>query len=65
MNLAMTIFSMITAWMATIIAMLWGLLRVSRRYPPYAQCLLSMFLHSDDCQFLEPWCSAERQTYSC
>ncbi|MEX5670042.1 hypothetical protein ABFV57_34925, partial [Pseudomonas neuropathica] len=37
MSLAMTIFSMIAAWMAIALAMLWGLLRIARRHQPYAQ----------------------------
>jgi hypothetical protein len=32
MNLAMTIFSMIAGWMAVSIAMLWGVLRITRRH---------------------------------
>ncbi|MDF2643219.1 MAG: hypothetical protein K0R45_2492 [Pseudomonas sp.] len=32
MSLAMTIFSMIAAWLAIACAMLWGVLRVSRRH---------------------------------
>lgn len=34
MNLAMTIFSMIAGWMAVAIAMLWGVLRITRRHLP-------------------------------
>ena len=34
MNLAMTIFSMIAGWMAVSIAMLWGVLRITRRHLP-------------------------------
>jgi hypothetical protein len=34
MSLAMTIFSMIAAWMAIAISMLWGVLRVARRHHP-------------------------------
>jgi hypothetical protein len=37
MSLVMTIFSMIAAWMAIAIAMLWGVLRIARRHLPYAQ----------------------------
>jgi hypothetical protein len=37
MSLVMTIFSMIAAWMAIAIAMLWGVLRIVRRHLPYAQ----------------------------
>lgn len=32
MSLAMTIFSMIAAWLAIACAMLWGVLRISRRH---------------------------------
>lgn len=32
MSLAMTIFSMIAAWMAIALAMLWGVLRIARRH---------------------------------
>ncbi|VVP60687.1 hypothetical protein PS874_06083 [Pseudomonas fluorescens] len=32
MGLAMTIFSMVAAWMAIALAMLWGLLRIVRRH---------------------------------
>lgn len=32
MSLAMTIFSMIAAWMAIALAMLWGMLRIARRH---------------------------------
>lgn len=32
MNLAMTIFSTIAGWMAVSIAMLWGVLRITRRH---------------------------------
>jgi hypothetical protein len=34
MNLAMTIFSMIARWIAVAIAMLWGVLRITRRHLP-------------------------------
>ncbi|WP_101209031.1 hypothetical protein [Pseudomonas sp. 43NM1] len=34
MSLAMTIFSMIAAWMAVALAMLWGVLRIARRHQP-------------------------------
>ena len=34
MNLAMTIFSMIESWMAVAIAMLCGILRITRRHLP-------------------------------
>lgn len=34
MSLAMTIFSMIAAWLAIACAMLWGVLRISRRHVP-------------------------------
>ncbi|WP_150817645.1 hypothetical protein [Pseudomonas fluorescens] len=37
MSLAMTIFSMIAAWMAISLAMLWGVLRIARRHQSYAQ----------------------------
>jgi hypothetical protein len=36
MSLVMTIFSMIAAWMAIAIAMLWGVRRIARRHLPYA-----------------------------
>lgn len=32
MSLAMTIFSMIAAWMAIATSMLWGMLRIARRH---------------------------------
>jgi hypothetical protein len=34
MNIAMTIFSMIAGWMTVSIAMLWGVLRITRRHLP-------------------------------
>ena len=37
MSLAMTIFSIITAWMSIAISMLWGILRIARRHHPLAQ----------------------------
>ncbi|MNY26035.1 hypothetical protein D3C86_1598600 [compost metagenome] len=37
MSLAMTIFSMIAAWMAISLAMLWGLLRIARRHQSCAE----------------------------
>lgn len=33
MNLAMTLFSLIAAWMAVALAMLWGVLRILHRHP--------------------------------
>ncbi|WP_439879056.1 hypothetical protein [Pseudomonas prosekii] len=48
MSLAMTIFSMIAAWMAVALAMLWGVLRIARRYQPpvavsvYRECRAPM-----------------------
>ncbi|MFJ5282774.1 hypothetical protein ACIP66_02795 [Pseudomonas sp. NPDC088429] len=38
MSLAMTIVSMIAAWTAIAISMLWGVLRIARRHHPLAQC---------------------------
>ena len=32
MSLAMTLFSMIAAWMAIAMSMLWGMLRIARRH---------------------------------
>lgn len=37
MNLAMILFSMITAWMAVAISMIWGMLRIARRHSPLVQ----------------------------
>lgn len=37
MNLAMTIFSFIAAWMSIATSLLWGLLRIARRHPPVVQ----------------------------
>nr|WP_314486517.1 hypothetical protein [uncultured Pseudomonas sp.] len=37
MSLAMTIFSIITAWMSIAISMLWGILRIARRHHPLVQ----------------------------
>ena len=37
MSLAMTIFSIITAWMSIAIPMLWGILRIARRHHPVVQ----------------------------
>lgn len=37
MSLAMTIFSMIAAWIAIAIALLWGMLRIARRHQSTAQ----------------------------
>lgn len=34
MSLSMTIFSMIAAWLAIALAMLWGMLRIIRRRMP-------------------------------
>jgi len=34
MSLSMTIFTMIAAWLAIALAMLWGILRVARRRVP-------------------------------
>jgi len=34
MSFAMTIFSIFAAWMTVAIAMLWGVLRIARRYQP-------------------------------
>ena len=41
MSLAMTIFSMIAAWMAIALAMLWGLLRIVRRHQSCAEDITS------------------------
>ena len=41
MSLAMTIFSMIAAWMAIALAMLWGLLRIVRRHQLCAEDITS------------------------
>lgn len=40
MSLAMAIFSMIAAWMAIAIAMLWGLLRIARRHQSCAEDII-------------------------
>ncbi|MGE8167814.1 hypothetical protein E2H86_21920 [Pseudomonas putida] len=32
MSLAMTLFSLISAWLAVALAMLWGVLRIARRH---------------------------------
>lgn len=32
MSLAMTLFSLISAWIAVALAMLWGVLRIARRH---------------------------------
>jgi hypothetical protein len=37
MSFAVTFFSMIAAWMAIAISMLWGMLRITRRHHPFAQ----------------------------
>lgn len=37
MSLAMTLFSLIAAWFAIALAMLWGVLRIARRRQPQAQ----------------------------
>lgn len=37
MSLAMTLFTMIAAWMLAAMAMLWGVLRIARRHHPVAQ----------------------------
>lgn len=37
MSLVMTIFSMIAAWIAIAMAMLWGVLKFARRNLPFAQ----------------------------
>lgn len=38
MSLAMTLFSLIAAWCSVALAMLWGVLRIIRRYqPPVAE----------------------------
>lgn len=44
MSLAMMIFSMIAAWMAVALAMLWGVLRIARRhhYPTEADSAAGM-----------------------
>jgi hypothetical protein len=34
MSLAMTIFSIMAAWMSIVISMLWGVLRIARRSHP-------------------------------
>lgn len=34
MSLAMTLFSLIAAWFAIALAMLWGVLRIARRHQP-------------------------------
>lgn len=41
MSLAMILFSMITAWMAVAISMLWGVQRIARRYYPLVQTSMS------------------------
>lgn len=41
MSLAMIIFSMIAAWMAIALAMLWGLLRIARRHQSCAEDITS------------------------
>ena len=35
MSLAMTLFSLIAAWFAIALAMLWGVLRIARRHQPH------------------------------
>lgn len=37
MSLAMTLFSLIAAWFAIALAMLWGVLRIARRHQPPVQ----------------------------
>jgi hypothetical protein len=37
MSLAMTLFSLIAAWFAIALAMLWGVLRIARRHQPQVQ----------------------------
>lgn len=37
MNLAMTIFSIIAAWISIAISMTWGVLRIARRHHPLVQ----------------------------
>lgn len=49
MSLAMTLFSMIAAWMAIAMAMLWGVLRIARRHQPHAVQQPEPALHLEPC----------------
>jgi hypothetical protein len=56
----MTISSMIAAWMAIAIAMLWGVLKIVRRHLPNAQDR-TVSDHSIQKRLLTPWVTAFNQ----
>lgn len=42
MSLTMILFTMIAAWMVAAMAMLWGVLRITRRHHPVAQAKIDL-----------------------